>query len=78
MTVADPSAVKVPVVALKLAEDPDVTATVAGTLRALLLLPTVNVMPPAGTFADRDAMQELPALDPRLAGLQTSEETVTG
>ena len=72
-----PSVEKLVVVPLKLAEDPEPTLTVAGTVRAALSLLTVRVIPPAGTAFDSETVQELLALGPRLFGVQTSEVTVT-
>lgn len=69
---------KVPVVALKLADDPDPTFMVTGTLRLLLSLPTVTVIPPAGTDFDRDTVHALLAFGPRLVGLQANELIVRG
>ena len=70
--------VRVPVVALKLAEDPEPTLSVAGTVRAALSLPSARVMPPLGTDFDNVTVQALLALEPRLEGVQATEETRTG
>jgi hypothetical protein len=70
--------VSVPVVALKTTEDPDATLTVAGTVRAVLSRVMASVIPPAGTAFDRVTAQELLPFDPRVAGVHTSEVTVTG
>jgi hypothetical protein len=66
------------VVALKLAEDPEPTLTVPGTVRPALSLLTARLMPPAGTVFDSETVQELLALDPRLFGVQATDVTVTG
>ena len=65
-----------PVVALKLTDDPDATVTLAGKVRAVLLLLAVTVIPPAGTTFDSVTVQELLPFDPRLEGLQATDETV--
>ena len=78
MTVAVPSAARLPAVAVKLIDDPEPTGTLAGTVRALLSLPTVNVMPPDVTVFDKVTVQLLLAPDPRLDGVQATELTVTG
>ena len=84
MTFAVPSAVRVPVVALKLAGDPEPTLSaeptlsVAGTVRAALSLPSMTVMPPLGADFDNVTVQVLLPLDPRLEGVQATEETSTG
>jgi len=73
-----PSAVRVPVVALKLAEDPEPTLSVAGAARAALSLFSARVIPPVGTVFDNVTVQVLLPLDPRLEGVQATEETSTG
>ena len=75
---AVPSDVRIPVVALKLIEDPDVTLTDAGTVRAALSLPIANVIPPLGTGFDNETVQELLPFDPKLDGIHATEVTLTG
>jgi hypothetical protein len=66
------------VVALKVAEiAAAATVTDAGTLRVALVLVRVTVAP-VGAGWVRVTVHELEALGPRLAGLQTSEETSAG
>ena len=64
-------ALKVAFVALGL------TVTDTGTVRRELLLDRVTVAPPAGAAWVRETVQELEALDPRLEGLHSIEETRT-
>ena len=75
---AVPFDAKVPVVALKLIEDPEVTLTDAGTVRAALSLPTANVIPPLGTGFDNETVQELLPFDPKVDGVHATEVTRTG
>jgi len=64
------------VAAMKLAEvAAAATVTDAGTVSVALLVVRVTVAPPAGAAWDRVTVQVLEELGPRLAGLQTSEET---
>ena len=77
VTFAVPSAVKVPVLAVKFTDEPELTFTVAGTARAALSLLTFNVIPPAGTLLEKEAVQVLVEFEPKLDGLQASEERVT-
>ncbi len=70
---------RVPVVALKLAVvAAAATVTEAGTVSEVLLLDRVTSAPPAGAAFVRVTVQALVELDPRLEGLQASEETSTG
>ena len=64
----------VPVVAPKEADvAPALTGTDVGTLSAELLLDRLTVAPPAGADWVRATVQVVEALDPRLAGLHSSE-----
>lgn len=63
---------------LKLADDPEPTFIVAGTVRLLLSLLSVRVSPPAGTAFESDTVQALLAFGPKLAGVQTNELTASG
>ena len=72
---AVPLVVRVRLAALKLAEDPEPTLTVAGTVRAVLSLLSVTVTPPEGTACDNVTVQALVALELRLEGVQATEET---
>jgi hypothetical protein len=78
VTFAVPSAVRVPVFAVKVPEDPARMLTLAGTVRATLLLLRVTVIPPFGTGFENVTVQELLAFDPKLLGVQTTELTVKG
>ncbi|HUI58056.1 MAG TPA: hypothetical protein VLY04_23945 [Bryobacteraceae bacterium] len=79
VTVADCEVVKVPVVALNVAEvAPAATVTDAGTVKAALLLDSVTALPPAGAAWFSVTVQVLEALGPRLTGLQASAVTVLG
>ena len=67
------------VVALKVAVvAPAATVTDAGTVRLELLLDRVTLAPPVGAALVKVTVQVLEELDPRLVGLQVSEETRTG
>ena len=67
------------VVALNVAEvAAAATVTDAGTVSVALVFVSVTVAPPVGAGWVRATVQELEAFGPRLAGLQTSEETSTG
>jgi hypothetical protein len=68
----------VPVAALKVAEvAAAATVTDAGTVSVALVLVRVTAAPPVGAACVRVTVQVLEAFGPRLAGLQTSEETST-
>jgi len=68
-----------PVVALKVLETAAAaTVTDAGTVSVALVLVRVTVAPPVGAAWVKVTVQLLEELGPRLAGLQTSEETSTG
>ena len=69
----------VTVVALKAAQvAAAATVADAGTVSVALALVRVIVAPPAGAGWVRVTVQMLTPFGPRLAGLQTSEETSTG
>ena len=69
----------VTVVALKAAQvAAAATVADAGTVSVALALVRVIVAPPAGAGWVRVTVQMLKPFGPRLAGLQTSEETSTG
>jgi hypothetical protein len=79
VTVAVWLAETVPLVALKVAvADPAATVTDAGTVSAAALLDSVTLAPPAGAAWFNVTVHVLVELDPRLVGLQLSEETCTG
>jgi hypothetical protein len=66
------------VVALNVAVlTPEVTVTDAGTVRIELLLAKVTEAPPLGADCVRVIVHVVDALGPRLAGLQSTEETRT-
>ena len=66
------------VVALKVAEvAAAATVTEAGTVRVALVLVRATAAPPVGAAWVRVTVQALEEFDPRLVGLQTSEETST-
>jgi len=78
-TVADCDVVKVPAVALNVAEvAPAATVTDAGTVNVVLLLVSVTALPPAGAAWFRVTVQVLEALGPRLAGLHATLDTCNG
>ena len=79
VSTAVPFALMVPAVAVKLAEvAPATTVTVAGTLRAGLLLDSPTLVPPAGAALVRVTVQALVAAEPRVVGVQVSEASATG
>ena len=55
--------------------DAATTVTEAGTVKAVLLLDSVTIAPPAGAALLRVTVQMAEELGRRLAGLQASEET---
>ncbi len=57
---------------------PAATVTVAGTESAALSLLTATAAPPAGATCESVTVQVLLPPEPRLTGLHTSEDTVTG
>ena len=68
-----------PVVALKLAVvAAAATVTDAGAANEALLLERVTAAPPAGAAWVSVTVQALVALDPKLVGLQASDDTSTG
>src|SRR5277367_1894468 len=70
---------RVDVVAAKVAvEEPAVTATDAGTVKALAELVRVTVAPPAGATWFRVMVQVPVAFEPRLFGAQVNEVGVVG
>lgn len=72
MAVTEPAvAVNVAVVALA------ATVTEAGVVRAVLLSEIVTTEPPDGAAADNVTVQVVVAPEPRLVGLQVSEERLT-
>ncbi len=67
------------VVALNVAVVADAaTITEAGTVSVAFVFEIVTLAPPAGAACVRVIVHVLEALAPRLAGLQTNEETRTG
>jgi hypothetical protein len=67
------------VVAPKLATvEPAATLTEAGVVRAGRLSATATLAPPVGAALFKVTVQVLAALDPRLLGVQASEETSAG
>jgi len=66
------------VVPLKVAPvAPEATVTDAGTVRMALLLVKAMEAPPLGAACVRAAVHVVDALDPRLAGVQSTDETST-
>ena len=66
------------VVALKVAPvAPEATVTDAGTVRMALLLVKVTEAPPLGAACVRATVHVADELDPRLAGVQSTDETST-
>ena len=66
-------------VALKVAEvEPAATVTDAGVVSSALLSDTVTEVPPVGAALVSVTVHVLAALEPRLVGLQASEERATG
>jgi hypothetical protein len=77
-TVAVESLWMVAVVALKVAPvAPEATVTDAGTVRTELLLVNVMEAPPLGAACVRATVQVVDESDPRLAGVQSTDETRT-
>jgi len=70
----------VPAVAVKVVEvAPAGTVTeAAGTGNSALLLERETMLPPVGAALLKVMVQVLDALDPKVVGLQPSEESVTG
>ena len=67
------------VVALKVAVvAPAATVTEAGTVSTVLVLVSVTAAPPVGAACVNVTVQVLDAFCPRLVGLHTSDDTVTG
>jgi hypothetical protein len=67
------------VVALKIAEvAPAATPTEVGVVKAVLLSERATPAPPEGAALVRVTVQVLEALDPRLLGVQATEDTRTG
>ena len=77
--VALPLVLMVAVVALNVADvAAAATETEAGTVRGWLLSVNTTVAPPAGAGWVSVTVHALVELDPRLVGVQVSEETSTG
>jgi hypothetical protein len=78
VTIAVESLWIVVVVALKVAPvAPEATVTDAGTVRIELLLVKATEAPPLGADCVRATVQVVDAFDPRLAGVQRTDETST-
>ena len=78
VTVAVESLWTVAVVALKVAPvAPEATVTDAGTVRTELLLAKVMETPPLGAARVRATVHVADELDPRLAGVHSTDETRT-
>jgi hypothetical protein len=66
----------VPVVAVKTPVNaPALTVTAVGVTSALLVFAIVTTVPPVGAGVESVAVQVVEAFEPRLEGLQESEET---